>query len=64
MRLEYAIEILKHELRKEKSYLSNHKSQLKRNPLNVSDKRVFEMSVRLAQNRIPQLESAIEKLSC
>jgi len=58
--MKYVIEILKKELRKEKNYQTTHNKCLRDGVGNVSDKRAFEMSVRIAQKRIPELEQALD----
>ena len=61
--MNYALKILKQELKNEKTYKKEHEKILKEDNLIVSDKRVFKISVRLAEKRIPQLNEAITKLT-
>ncbi len=60
--MKYALGILKKELRKEKNYKYQHEKCLKDFKGNISDERAFQMSVRIADERIPQLEKAIKIL--
>lgn len=60
--MKYVIEILKKELQAEKKYKYAHEKTLREGAITASSKRVFEMSVRLAQERIPQLEKALKVL--
>jgi len=61
--MRYVLEILQKELRNEKVYLTNHKKEMENPMIKVSDYRVFQMSVRIAEKRIPLLQKAINKLS-
>ena len=60
--MKYVLQILKHELKKEKSYESQHRAAAAKAE-HISDQRMYEMSVRNAQERIPQLKTAIKILS-
>jgi len=60
--MKYVIDLLKKQLRNEKNYKTTHEKCLRDGVGNVSDHRAFEMSIRLAQERIPQLEKAIKML--
>lgn len=58
--MEYVVNLLERHLKNEKSYKCTHTKLLKNG--SVTDKRAYEMSIRLAQQRIPQLEKAINIL--
>ena len=60
--MKYVIDMLKHEVKKETSYACQHRKSLAETQ-RISDKRVFEMSIRLAEERIPQLKKSLKLLT-
>lgn len=63
--MKYVIELLEHDLEMEKKYRETHSEGFDANKSadEGSDEWAFSESVRLANERIPQLEAAIKKLS-
>ena len=60
--MNYAIEILKFNLKSEKEIFREHSKILREGTISKSSEKVFRISVNMAKKQIDELERAISKL--